>query len=61
MSNNDLANLARTVRTLWASACKFDGIPPESKFVVLSDENPHSVAYNEAMGRFMDALKAGVQ
>jgi hypothetical protein len=57
----DLATLARTVKALWAEACKFDGIPAESKFVVLSDENPYSKAYNEAMGDFMEALKAGVQ
>lgn len=38
-----------TVKQLWNKACEFDGIDPESKFVVFSKANPWVPAYNRAV------------
>ena len=35
-----------SLRDLWVKACEYDGIDPESKFVVFSDDNPWMRKYN---------------
>jgi hypothetical protein len=40
------------VTRLWNLMCVADGILPTSKFVVFSDSNPHTVAYNKAVKVF---------
>jgi hypothetical protein len=39
------------VKNLWNKMCAHDGIDPKSTFVVFSDSNPFSAAYNEAMAQ----------
>jgi rubrerythrin len=41
------------VRELWIKACQWEGIPPESKFVAFSENNPYMKEYHEAMGRLL--------
>lgn len=41
------------VRATWAAACEFDGISPDSRFVVFSNTNPHATRHNELMGEFL--------
>jgi len=36
-------------RELWKKACEYDGIPPDSKFVTFSKDNPYAKLYNEAL------------
>lgn len=48
-----LVKSRRLVRSFWVKACKHDCIDPDSKFVVLSDENPWASAYNRAMGLYL--------
>jgi len=50
----DERTIAESVATLWAKACKHDGIDPTSKFVVWSDSNPYAASYNDAMGRLLE-------
>jgi hypothetical protein len=38
-----------TIPQLWQLACQYDGIAPESKFVVFSQDNPFARKYNFAM------------
>jgi len=35
-----IRNLEATRQHLWVKACEHDGIPPDSKFVVFSEDNP---------------------
>lgn len=44
------------VKALWIQACKHDGINPEGKFVVLSNDNPFNDRYREEM-KILFALK----
>ena len=37
------------IKELWKKACAFDHIPPESKFVNFSIENPYVKDYNKAI------------
>ena len=39
------------IKELWNKACAFDHIPPESKFVNFSIENPYVKDYNKEIGR----------
>jgi hypothetical protein len=48
--------LSAKVRELWNRACKWDEIPPESKFVVFSVENPWAEVYNAAMIQFQKGM-----
>jgi hypothetical protein len=48
----EVANPQRfVVKNLWYKMCAHDGIDPKSTFVVFSDSNPFSAAYNEAMAQ----------
>ena len=42
-------------RSVWESACKHDGIPPESKFVEFSDENPFVQFLAPALQAYQEA------
>jgi len=50
-----IAGLKFTVAQLWRQACGHDDIPPGSKFVVFSEDNPYVIFYNKAMREFMEA------
>lgn len=36
------------MRMWWVKACQWEGVAPQSKFVVFSSENPHQAAYDQA-------------
>ena len=44
------------VKALWIKACGHDGIEPEAKFAVLSDDNPFHDRYREEI-KILFALK----
>ena len=50
-----IAGWANTARVLWEKACEFDGIPPDSKFVVFSEENKYAKLHGVAMRQFFAA------
>jgi len=50
-----IEGLKATVAQLWKQACGHDDIPPGSKFVVFSEDNPYVIFYNKAMREFMEA------
>lgn len=57
-----LSAWANTASQLWQKACEFDGIPPDSKFVVFSSENKYARFHGLAMQRYFEAqheAKAG--
>ncbi|MCK5602637.1 hypothetical protein KAR91_12225 [Candidatus Pacearchaeota archaeon] len=39
-------NAKRLRKALWLKACRFDNIPPDSMFIVFSDDNPYLKRYN---------------
>ena len=41
------------VKGLWILACQHDKIEPESKFVVMREENPYLMRYNQAIAALM--------
>lgn len=41
------------VRELWIKACEWQGVPPISKFVVFSEDNPYKQQYEEAIGKLL--------
>lgn len=45
--------LEQKVKSLWTKACEWEKIPPESKFVVFSDDNPYLKEYNEAVKQLL--------
>lgn len=50
-----LAGLANSYRAAWEAACKHDGIPPDSKFVVFSDGNPFARFIGPALMEYREA------
>lgn len=48
--------LRNTVRAVWRSACKHDGIDPESKFVVFSTGNPFTSYLSKAQAQLNEAV-----
>lgn len=46
-------DIEEKVKNLWNEATKWEGIPPESKFVVFSEDNPYAREYNEAVGQLL--------
>jgi hypothetical protein len=46
------------LQAAWKKACEFDGIAPDSMFVVFSNANPFSVKYNTLMGKALAQRKA---
>ncbi len=55
-----IAGLSATVRQLWERACEHDGIPPDSVFVVFSDNNPYVPYHNKAVRELQEARAAFV-
>ena len=45
------------VREIWIKATEWEHIPPDSKFVVFSEENPYNKEYAEAVGKLMRAMQ----
>ncbi|MDD4985817.1 MAG: ArdC-like ssDNA-binding domain-containing protein [Dehalococcoidales bacterium] len=41
------------LQELWKKACEWDKIPPDSKFVTFSVDNPYMKEYNEVMGKYL--------
>ena len=52
-STKNSTQLEQEVKSLWEKACEWDKIPPESKFVVFSDDNPHLKASNDAVKKLL--------
>jgi len=50
-----IASLQAVVRELFIKCCEVDGIPPDSKFVVFSDDNKYLPFYNNAVIQLMEA------
>ena len=50
MLNDDDLRIAlyRDSRRFWRLACQHDGIDPNSKFIVFSDNNPYNQQYHAA-------------
>ena len=46
-------NIKDKLAETWAAACKHDGIPADSKFVVLSDDNPFKAEHDKWMRFFL--------
>lgn len=51
------AKAGKIAKSLWAKACKFDGHPATSKFVVFSDSNPYAEAAGRASLFYVKLLK----
>ena len=49
---DQLNAMKRDIRDSWTVACNHDGIAPDSKFVVFSDDNPAAKRHNELMGEY---------
>ncbi len=49
----DPNELERKVKELWNKMCEWDKVPPDSKFVEFSDDNPYAKKYNEAIGKLL--------
>ena len=52
-----IAGLANTAKALWVKACEHDGIPPDSSFVVFSDDNPWVPLRDKAMRGYWAAKR----
>ena len=50
-----IADYAYTARRAWESACKHDGIPPDSRFVCFSYDNPFVRFHDLAMKQLREA------
>jgi len=50
-----LEGLRQTVRELWQKCGEQDGIPPEAKLVVFSDDNRYLPFYNQAQRMLNEA------
>ena len=46
-------NAKRLRKALWLKACRFDSIPPDSSFIVFSDDNPYLKRYNRISSLIM--------
>ena len=55
-----IEGLSAIVRQLWEKACEHDGIPPDSMFVVFSDNNPYVPYHNKAVRELQEARAAFV-
>ncbi|MBI4201192.1 MAG: hypothetical protein HY531_02755 [Chloroflexi bacterium] len=55
-----IAGLAATVRQLWVKACEHDGIPPDSRFVVFSEDDPYTPYHDKAVRELQEARAAFV-
>lgn len=49
-------DIRRLIKSLWIRACRFDGIPIDSKFVCLSNDNSYIRRYNKMMGIYLAGL-----
>lgn len=50
----DQLNAAKAdIKDAWTVACNHDGISPDSKFVVFSNDNPAAIRHNILMLEFM--------
>ena len=52
-STTNPTELEKKVKSLWIKACEWEKIPPDSKFVVFSDDNPYLKEYNEEIGKLL--------
>lgn len=50
-------NLMERTRAAWVDACKHDGVDPENKFVVFSDDNPFGPAYDSLSRELVKRLQ----
>ena len=53
----EVEHLSEQVKLLWQKACEWEGIPPDSKVVIFSKDNPYNDAYNKAMTQYMKTRK----
>ena len=51
---NKLNALKLDIQDSWRVACHHDGIAPDSKFVVFSNDNPAAIRYNNLMLEFLN-------
>ena len=49
---------SHTIQELWTLACKEEGIPPDSKFVVFSDNNYWAKRYDKAVSLYLTYKRA---
>lgn len=53
-----VADAAAAHRKVWESACKHDGIDPDAKFVVFSDDNPFTQFLGPALQLYQETKAA---
>lgn len=51
-----IIDAAHTYQAVWQSACKHDGIAPDSKFIVFSDSNPFLQFLAPAMREYQSRM-----
>lgn len=56
-----LTGWAATVKKVWEAMCKHDGIDPDSRFVVFSDDNPYTQFWNSALTQYRETLAVVAQ
>jgi hypothetical protein len=52
-----IADLQATVRQIYQSACKHDGLPEDTKFAIFSKDNPFVPFYEKAISQSRDAMR----
>mgnify|MGYP001617317254 CR=1 FL=1 len=52
-TNIEQVELAK-IRQLWVLASIFDGINPDSRFAVFSDDNPYATAHSTALMAYIE-------
>ncbi len=48
------------LKETWAAVCAYEGVPPDSKFIVISDDNPFRPEHDKWMKMYLagERLKA---
>ena len=44
------------VKRVWNLVCEYEGVDPQTRFLVMSDDNPHREEYNRVMSRLLPLL-----
>ena len=41
------------LKETWARMCEYEGVPADSKFVIISNDNPHQAEHDKWMSMFL--------
>lgn len=53
----DYAGIQNDIHELWRKMCEHEGVPPESKFVIFSPDNPYRKEYGELLQKYWNLLR----